>query len=129
MVIWGQSAGSISVDYYNFAYSTDPVVTGLIMDSGTAFTSTTVNDSTHSNFTFVADHVGCSGLADEPTQQLACMRNVSADKVEDFFASYQESGATPSIAFDPIQDNETVFSNYTERALAGQQAKIVRLTA
>jgi len=56
------------------------------------------------------------------------MRNVSADKIEDCFAAYQGSGATSSIAFDPIQDGKIVFLNYTERALARQQAKIVSLT-
>ncbi|KAK5125190.1 hypothetical protein LTR85_000866 [Meristemomyces frigidus] len=124
MVIWGQSAGSISVDFYNFAYPTDPIVSGLIMDSGTAESPITTDDTTHSNFTFVAEHVGCSGLASAPAQQLACMRNVSAAKLEDFFASYQESGATPGLGFDPIVDGAVVFANYTERAVAGQQANI-----
>lgn len=125
MVIWGQSAGSVSVDYYNFAYPTDPIVTGLIMDSGTALLPIASEDTTHSNFTFVADHVGCSGLGADSAQQLACMRGVNADTIEDFFAGYQESGAVPAIAFSPIPDGEIVFENYTERALAGEQAKIV----
>jgi cholinesterase len=125
MVIWGQSAGSISVDYYNYAYSEDPIVTGLIMDSGTAFSSISTDDTTHSNITFVADHVGCNGTANDAAQQLACMRNASASSIEDFVATYEESGATPALSFDPIVDGTVVFANYTARALAGQQAKIV----
>ncbi|KAK5135196.1 hypothetical protein LTR08_005583 [Meristemomyces frigidus] len=123
MVLWGQSAGAFSVDFYNYAYPTDPIVTGLIMDSGTALTGGYV-DPMHSNFTFVADHVGCSGLASKPTQQLACMRNVSATTIENFYATYQESGAAPGISFSPTVDGIVVFSNYTERAFAGLQAKI-----
>ncbi|KAK6397493.1 hypothetical protein LTR65_006470 [Meristemomyces frigidus] len=101
-----------------------PIVSGLIMDSGTAESPITTDDTTRSNFTFVANNVGCSDLASEPAQQLACMRNVSAAKLEDFFATYQESGATPALGFTPIVDGSVVFANYTERALAGQQAKI-----
>jgi len=127
MVIWGQSAGSISVDYYNFAYPSDPIVSGLIMDSGTAESPIATSDTTHSDFTFVADGVGCSGLVDDPAQQLACMRGVNASTLENFIANYDESEATPAISFTPIVDNEVVFANYTERALAGQQAQIVSL--
>ncbi|TKA22366.1 hypothetical protein B0A50_08185 [Salinomyces thailandicus] len=124
MVLWGQSAGSTSVDYYNYAHYEDPIVTGLIMDSGTAFGGSATSDAAQSNFTFIANNVGCADLADDAAQQLACMRDVSADKIEGFFASYQESGAAPSISFGPIPDDKIVFSNYTERALADKQANI-----
>ena len=128
MVIWGQSAGSISVDYYNYAYATNPIVKGLIMDSGTAFSPIAVQDLTRSNFTFVAEHVGCSGLANDALQQLTCMRGVDADTIEDFVAVYAENGTLPALSFDPIVDEEIVFSNYTERALTGEQANIVSRT-
>lgn len=127
MVIWGQSAGSISVDYYNFAYPSDPIVGGLIMDSGTAQSPIAVNDPTHSNFSYVANHVGCSGLAGDAAQQLSCMRGIDASSLENFIATYAESGTTPALSFDPIVDNEVVFANYTERALQNQQAQIVSL--
>lgn len=125
MVVWGQSAGSISVDYYNFAYPADPIVKGVIMDSGTALSPIATDDQTGANFTFVAENVGCAGLADEPAQQLACMRGLEAEVIEVFVSSYQESGLAPSISFVPIEDEELVFSNYTERAEAGLQAKLV----
>lgn len=134
IVLWGQSAGSISVDYYNFAYPEDPIVSGLIMDSGTAQTEFVVSpdtkvvitDTKHTNFTFVAEHVGCDGLSDDPPAQLSCMRGVDAKQIEQFVAQYQESGASPGIVFMPVQDNSVIFANYTERALQGQQANIVR---
>lgn len=125
MVIWGQSAGSISVDYYNYAHYSDPLVTGLIMDSGTAFSGLTTSDTAQSNFTFIAENVGCEGLDGDGAQQLACMRGVSADKIEGFLASYQASGATPAVQFRPVPDDKIVFSNYTDRALAGKQAQVV----
>lgn len=129
MVLWGQSAGAMMADYYGFAYPEDPVVTGLIMDSGTAFTPFfTVNDTARSNFSFVADHVGCSGLGDDPVQQLSCMRSIDGDVINDFVANYSETGGMPGLAFVPVEDNTLIFSNYTERASGGMQAKIVSST-
>ncbi|KAI3391172.1 hypothetical protein diail_7804 [Diaporthe ilicicola] len=124
MVLWGQSAGSISVDFYSFAYPDDPVVGGFIMDSGTAGLGLSVSDASYSNFTFVAENVGCDGLGGDPAKELACMRDVDASKIEDFLASYATSGSSPSLGFYPVQDEKIVFFNYTERALQGQQAKI-----
>ena len=34
ITIFGQSAGGASVDYYSFAYTKDPIVNGLIEESG-----------------------------------------------------------------------------------------------
>ena len=127
MVLWGQSAGSMMADYYGFAYPEDPIVTGLILDSGTAFTPFfIVNDTLRSNFTFVADRVGCAGLGGDPDQQLSCMRDVNGDVINDFVANYSQTGEMPGLAFVPIEDNSVIFSNYTPRASDGLQAKIVR---
>lgn len=54
MVIWGQNAGGMSVDDYNFTYPDDPIVSGLIMDSGTAQMPFAVTNIEHTNFTFIA---------------------------------------------------------------------------
>ena len=125
MVIWGQSAGGMSVDYYTFTYPDDPIVSGLIMDSGTAQTPFTSTDLEHTNFTFVADNVGCEGFGGDPAGELACMREVDARKINDFIAGYQGFEKTPGIAFVPVIDEEVVFANYSARALDGKQAKIV----
>lgn len=125
MILWGESAGAISVDYYNFAYPTDPIVRGLIMDSGTAFSPTPTNDTAYSNFTFVAENVGCAGLAGDPAQQVACMRETDASTIEGFIAEYADSEALPAMLFRPFYDEKLVFSNYTARAEAGLQAELV----
>lgn len=127
MVLWGQSAGAMMADYYGFAFPEDPIVTGLILDSGTAFTPFfTVNDASRSNFTFVADRVGCAGLANDPEKQLSCMRGIDGDVINDFIANYSETDGFPGLAFVPVEDNALIFSNYTQRAVDGLQAKIVR---
>jgi carboxylesterase type B len=123
MLLWGQSAGSISIDYYNFAYPKDPIVSAFAMDSGTAFTSIVSNDHQRTNFSFVASQLGCSNKA-SPAAELACMKDIPAQQIESFVATYQDNDTTPSISFLPIVDNKTVFANYTTRALAGLQANL-----
>ena len=121
--LWGQSAGAESVDYYNFAYPTDPIVSGLIMDSGTALLPSGTSDLTHSNFTFVASQFGCGNLS--PAAELSCMRNVSSIAIESFLKSYGDNGTQPSISFNPVIDNRTKFANYTARALAKNFTQVV----
>lgn len=123
MVIWGQSAGAASVDYYNYAYPSDPIVTGLIMDSGTALIPIR-GDSTGANFSFVASELGCNSSGDAD-RQLACMRRLPSARIQSFVAEYSVNGSSPALSFGPIPDEKTVFANYTERALSGHLAKIV----
>ncbi|TDZ99834.1 Lipase 4 [Colletotrichum sidae] len=120
MTLWGHSAGSIAVDYYSFAYPKDPIVRGLVMDSGTAHLDQLMShDESHSNFTFVAQQLGCGNQTDAKAE-LACMRKIPAEKLETFVATYKDSGVTPSIGFSPLIDNKIVFSNYTEKAALGE---------
>lgn len=123
MVIWGQSAGAVSVDFYNFAYPSNPLVSGLIMDSGVSFLPLQ-GDMTGSNFSFVASEVGCASSGNVE-RQLACMRRLPAGKIQNFVAGYSVNGSSPGLNFAPIPDEKVVFANYTKRALAGKQAKIV----
>lgn len=128
IIIWGQSAGSISVDYYSFVYPEDPIAAGMSLDSGTAFTDITSNDKSQSNFTFVAKQLGCSGFGSDSSALLKCMRGVDAMKIGDFIARYAETSQQPDIGFLPVRDDKIVFSNYTERMLQGNQATIVSMS-
>ncbi|GIZ38590.1 hypothetical protein CKM354_000200200 [Cercospora kikuchii] len=130
MVLWGQSAGAVSVDFYGFTYAEDPIVKGLIMDSGTSFLSVQAGrnaplpgDNTGANFTTVAKGVGC-GNAAEGEEMVECMRGVDWKVLENFVANYSRSGAQPALTFGAAADGVVVFGNYTERALEGGQAKI-----
>lgn len=123
ITMWGQSAGAGSVDYYNFAYPDDPIVSGIILDSSSALSSGSGNVETGSNFTFVAEQLGCANLT--ATEELSCMKNVSFMEIEEFLKSYQDGGDMPTIRFTPQADNETRFANYTERTLAGNFSKVV----
>lgn len=125
MVMWGHSAGSVAVDYYNFAFPSEPIVKGLIMDSGTAHLDQLVSpDTAHSNFTWVASNVGC-GNQTTAAAELACMRKVPAASIEDFVHAYEDSGASPSMTFGPTVDETIIFGNYTERAALGVLSTLV----
>lgn len=121
--LWGHSAGAVSVAYYSYRYPEDPIVSSLIMNSGSELLDLTTADPGSSNFTFLAGQLGCGGLA--PAEELACMRGVDAFAIEDFLHSYQDAATTPAITFTPVVDEKTVFADYHARALAGQVAKIV----
>ncbi|KAF7528225.1 hypothetical protein G7054_g10223 [Neopestalotiopsis clavispora] len=114
MVLWGQSAGAWSVNYYGYAYPEDPIVRGLIADSGGSSVFTT--DPSHSNFTSVATAAGC--VDEDPEAELACMQSLDAATLQAAYAS------TTGASFGPVVDNRTVFVNNTERAVAGLVAPV-----
>ncbi|KAL3422141.1 chlorogenic acid esterase precursor [Phlyctema vagabunda] len=116
ITLMGQSAGAWSTDIYNFAYPEDPIIAGIILDSGSAIGSSQTYDNSHSNFTFIASQFGCGNLSAEA--ELTCMRNVSSVDLVNFLKSYGDSGSSPSIGFNPVVENTTRFDNYTARALA-----------
>jgi len=124
MVLWGQSAGSASVDYYNFAHYNDPIVKGFIMDSGTAQTSIGGTEAKYSNFTFIASQFGCGNLASDPAAELACVRKVDGKKIESFIRDRTNAGTVPSLSFTPVPDNKTVYSNVTDRTLNKKIANV-----
>ncbi|KAF9693193.1 hypothetical protein EKO04_008874 [Ascochyta lentis] len=116
ITLWGQSAGAISVDNYNFAYPEDPIVSSLIMHSGTSFLSLTSVDPQHTNFTTVASSLGCGNR--NATAEIDCLRAVPFSEIISFLKTRSDNGTTPGLTFNPIIDNRTRFSNYTARALA-----------
>ncbi|KAJ9667700.1 hypothetical protein H2201_002235 [Coniosporium apollinis] len=121
ITLWGQSAGAASVDTYGYAYPEDPIVSSLICDSGAA-TIRSSSDYAQTNFTFLASLVGCRDL--DSQAEVACVRNVPAVTLQSALGNYIISRATPSISFVPVNDNVTVFSNTTDRALRGLIANI-----
>ena len=97
------------------------------MQSGTVFLDIQSKDSAHSNFTFVASHLGCGGL--NASAELTCMRKVPISTIENFVGHYQDNStlvdATQApISFVPVPDGKVVFANYTERYTIGALAKI-----
>lgn len=120
IVLWGQSAGSMSVYSYAFAYYDDPIISGFICDSGVSQDAASAPPTT--NFTFVASQLGCSDQS--ATDELACMRKLPADTIENFLANYSNTQAQPALRFWPIPDNKTLPYNFTDRTRNGQGPSI-----
>lgn len=116
ITLWGQSAGSQSVDYHNYAFWDKPLVQGSFSQSGTALKALTNEDFSHSNFTFVAKNLGCD-FPNNAAAELECMQQVPMAMIEDFIGQYK---GTPSITFNPIADDVLIFSDYPARAAAGK---------
>lgn len=142
ITLWGQSAGAISVGYYQYAYPKDPIVSGIIMDSGNELLSSPLfYDPDHRNFSYVAKRFGCSAepKADDPQDaasvaergkhELECMRgaNVSGQALEDYIQTHDQALKLPYIFFAPQVDNKTVFTteDYRRRSEENLVADIV----
>ncbi|KAB2572756.1 Carboxylesterase [Lasiodiplodia theobromae] len=125
MILWGQSSGAASTDAQNFAFPQDPIVKGFIQDSGSALIpvgqALVTEDPTHSNFTFVAEHVGCKSSS--PSDQLSCMRALPAQTIVDFMANYTNAGTAPPLNFIGTPDDRWVFADYAARYARGQLSR------
>jgi carboxylesterase type B len=81
IMVWGQSAGASSVDYYQYAHWEDPIAHAFWAESGSVIAFPTgLGDVDHTNFTTVAKHVGCD-FADDGAKEIACMQKVDYNKI------------------------------------------------
>ncbi|KAJ5668896.1 hypothetical protein N7462_009966 [Penicillium macrosclerotiorum] len=120
ITLWGQSAGAGSVSVYPYGYPDDPIVAGLIADSGGPDIVDN-SDTAQTNFTFLAGLCGCKGLnADD---EIDCVRKVPSQDLENALSWYSGNGTKPSISFKPVVDGKTVFANWTQQVVNGKIAK------
>ncbi|KAH8900642.1 alpha/beta-hydrolase [Thozetella sp. PMI_491] len=110
ITLWGQSAGAMSVSYYAYGFYYDPIVKGLIGDSGAASDATF--DANHTSFGKLAVSVGCGGL--DANAELACVQKVDANTLQELIST------TSGLSFGVKADNVTHFANLEERAANGQ---------
>ncbi|KAI8630268.1 triacylglycerol lipase FGL5 [Xylariaceae sp. FL1651] len=117
ITLWGQSAGGYATDGYLFAWADDPIVNGVISNSGNAVAIPVfLADATnHSVFSTAADRLGCGGLS--PAEELACMRAVPASQIKAYIQAPPGAGgaADDSLVFNPVIDNVTWFPDYPGR--------------
>jgi cholinesterase len=108
---------------YSYAWYKDPIVTGLIMDSGSSFIESGAGPR-YSNFSYVAGKLGCSNNTNA-AEELACMKRIDAASIENIIADELNGGSKEGLAFGPSADERIIFSNYTDRALQGKLARVV----
>ena len=118
IIIFGQSAGGSAVDYWSYAYQKDPVVAGIISQSGTAlsFIPNTIEYS-RSIYNNVTNIVGCGNITDS----LSCLRSKN---VTEILPAARNVPALPTQAlaqatFHPTVNNITVFADYAALGSTG----------
>jgi len=126
MILFGQSAGGASVDMYSFAYPQDPIVYGLISESGVGSNPSGPPANTSAGWWESSRSLGCGGIeAGQAT--LPCVRTKTWQQVTD---TVPRRGVTANIGaggFGPTIDNRTVFPDYANRRAQGKFAKIPML--
>ncbi|KAJ3957433.1 hypothetical protein N0V92_005982 [Colletotrichum tropicale] len=118
ITIFGQSAGSGMADFYSFAYASDPIASGFILQSATfvGFPAL-LADTLSPRWYRISDSVGCpsSNSSTAAAAVTDCMRNRTAAQIfADFSTAETGIGSTP--AFGPGVDNELVFEDYSSRS-------------
>ncbi|KAF1991746.1 alpha/beta-hydrolase [Aulographum hederae CBS 113979] len=121
ITLFGQSAGSASVDYYSYAYTADPIVNAFILQSGTATSYGNNLPRNNSAAWFKASSkLGCGDISTTtPSDSLTCIRTKSANQI---LNATKASNALESVAggFSPTADDITVFRDYQPLAAAGK---------
>lgn len=99
IVIFGESAGAAGIDYYNYAYTKDPIISGAIMESGSTNLGSAASEVTANTlWNRFAIAGGCTNST--TAQVVACMRSLSSDAI--LAASFAVSGG--GYAFGPVVD-------------------------
>ncbi|KAK0120271.1 hypothetical protein ONS95_011676 [Cadophora gregata] len=127
ITIFGQSAGSASVDYHTFAWADDPIAHSFIQQSGSVLgprggLGGITADTAAAYWYAAAKVLDCGDRSSDQDELLSCMKSKSYQDVIKAIAQGASSGAISS-SFGPTVDDKIVFSNYTQLALAGKFSK------
>jgi carboxylesterase type B len=117
ITIFGESAGGASVDYYSYAYTKDPIVSGIIAESGAVSSFSSPAPPNNSEVWYKASAaLGCPTSA--AAASVACMRTKSMDEI---LKATKVANPLQAVLgfFGPSVDGKTVFGDYKERAAAG----------
>lgn len=129
ITLFGQSAGSTSIDTYGYAYASDPIAHGLITQSGTADSFGSPAADSTASFQALSTLLGCNTTSSTPealSAAVSCIRAQPADAVS---AAAAQVPATTSVlgTFAPTVDNKTAFGDYTALTESGAFAQVPRL--
>lgn len=122
ITIFGESAGGGAVDMYAYAWTTDPIINGIIAQSGAAGSMPPSGGKTPNSAWYgVSKALGCGG-AEAGEKTVECMRAKPADLImKELDRQTTGPGITP---FGPIADNKVVFKDVAKRGESGQFIKV-----
>lgn len=119
ITLFGQSAGAASIDLYSYGWAKDPIVAGLIPESGNVMGWGLPNPkaSTEKGWFIVSSALGCGNASSVASEVLSCMRTKSS---ADILNAIPSATGTAGILgmFVPTVDDTVVFANYTDRKAA-----------
>jgi len=115
ITLFGQSAGSASVDIYSYAWTADPIVNAFIEESGSVGVLTGGDVQATEKWYNVSMALGCGGPEAAATSE-ACVRTKN---ISDIVTAL----STVPAGFVPVVDNVTIFADYAARGSAGQFVK------
>jgi len=119
--LFGQSAGGAAVDHYAYSYASDPIVAGLIMDSGAAGFGKPLPPNNAEAWYRVSEKLGCGTNLTNTSSNLilSCLQQKD---VKELFAAVGQD------RFSPTVDGITGFSDYPALSKAGKFARLPVLT-
>lgn len=129
ITLFGQSAGSASVDYYTFAWTKDPIAHGFIQESGSVFGPAgglgAISADTAATFWFnLTSALKCGTKDSDQAAILACMKSKSMADILKAAAGGSNSASAIASSFGPTVDETVVFSDYLQRSTAGNFTKL-----
>jgi carboxylesterase type B len=117
ITMFGQSAGAGMVDFYSFAYASDPIARGFILMSATINGFPPVAAATANQKWFnMTQEMGCGSSDTDPMAVMECIMSKTTAEIEAGFA-LTDVGLGNSV-FGPTVDNVMVFDNYNNRTSA-----------
>ncbi|KAG9244295.1 Alpha/Beta hydrolase protein [Calycina marina] len=116
ITLFGQSAGSASVDSYTYSWAKDPIVSGFIMESGVAGFGDALPADNAAEWYKASEALGC-GTKDNASDAviLSCIQN---KPVGDVFK------AIGDFKYNPTVDGITGFADYPALSRAGKFAQL-----
>jgi cholinesterase len=120
MILFGQSAGSASVDHYAYSWASDPIVSGFIMESGAAGFGEGLPPNNTQEWYNVSATLGCgTDVTTNRSKILSCLQRSEISAVLE---------AVGSQTFGPTIDNITGFPDYPALSKQGSFAQLPVLT-
>jgi cholinesterase len=113
-----ESAGGASIDFYSYAYTQDPIISGAIIESGsvTSFADPQPASNVES-WNKAAQQLGC--LTSTTKASVKCMRSKSMEEILKVTKISNPLQAVLGV-FGPTVDNKVVFGNYDARSKEGK---------
>lgn len=119
ITLFGQSAGAASIDFYSYAWNSDPIAAGFVPESGNVFGWGLPNSKATGAAAWynVTATLGCGNSSSDPASVLACMRTKNSSEILNAVPS--TSGTAGILGyFGPTVDDTVVFANYSQRTPA-----------